>query len=53
MVRKPDTLLNEYYNARGWDRNGIPMKETLARLGLGEIDEDINSLDVVVSVVGG
>lgn len=41
IIRKPDTIINEYYDARGWDRNGIPTRETLARLGLGEMDRDI------------
>ncbi len=29
-----DVLLDEYYTARGWDKNGIPTKETLKRVGL-------------------
>ena len=41
IIRKPDTIIDEYYDARGWDREGIPTKETLARLGLEEIDKDI------------
>jgi aldehyde:ferredoxin oxidoreductase len=40
-IRKPDAVMDEYYAARGWDRNGIPTKETLVRLGLGEMDRDI------------
>ncbi|MCK4984172.1 MAG: aldehyde ferredoxin oxidoreductase C-terminal domain-containing protein, partial [Desulfobacterales bacterium] len=32
-----DVLLDEYYRARGWDDNGIPTRETLERLGLGEV----------------
>jgi aldehyde:ferredoxin oxidoreductase len=32
-----DDLLDEYYRARGWDDNGIPTRETLERLGLGEL----------------
>jgi len=32
-----DVLINEYYRARGWDDNGIPIRETLKRLGLGEL----------------
>jgi aldehyde:ferredoxin oxidoreductase len=34
-----DTLLTAYYQARGWDENGIPTKETLQRVGLGDIAE--------------
>ncbi len=30
-------LLDEYYQARGWDENGIPTKETLERLGLADV----------------
>ena len=41
VIRKPDTIIDEYYDARGWDRNGIPTRETLARLGLEEVDKDI------------
>jgi aldehyde:ferredoxin oxidoreductase len=29
-----EKLLEEYYELRGWDKNGIPRPETLARLGL-------------------
>ena len=43
VIRKPDTIIDEYYDARGWDRNGIPTRETLARLGLEEVDKDIAS----------
>jgi aldehyde:ferredoxin oxidoreductase len=33
--------LNEYYQLRGWDDNGIPSKERLELLGLGEIAGDL------------
>jgi aldehyde:ferredoxin oxidoreductase len=29
-------MLDEYYAARGWDEDGIPTRETLERLGLGD-----------------
>jgi aldehyde:ferredoxin oxidoreductase len=29
-----DRMLDEYYNLRGWSREGIPKEETLQRLGL-------------------
>jgi len=32
-----DRLLDEYYESRGWNRNGIPQTITLQRLGLGDI----------------
>jgi aldehyde:ferredoxin oxidoreductase len=31
-----ERLLDDYYAARGWDGEGVPFPETLARLGLGE-----------------
>jgi hypothetical protein len=39
-----DILLDEYYLARGWDKNGIPMKETLEEVGLGDIAEVIEHI---------
>ncbi len=32
-----DTLLDEYYAARGWDSSGIPTAETLHRAGLADV----------------
>jgi aldehyde:ferredoxin oxidoreductase len=32
-----DKMLDEYYMVRGWDKNGIPRKEKLSNLGLGNI----------------
>jgi aldehyde:ferredoxin oxidoreductase len=29
-----ERMLNEYYEIRGWDEQGVPMEETLERLGL-------------------
>jgi aldehyde:ferredoxin oxidoreductase len=29
-----DRMLDEYYDLRGWSRDGIPKEETLDRLGL-------------------
>jgi len=36
---KLDQLLDWYYQARGWDANGIPTRQTLLRLGLPEAAE--------------
>lgn len=33
-----EALLDRYYDARGWDERGRPTEETLARLGLDDID---------------
>ncbi len=32
-----DRMLDEYYELHGWDKNGVPTKETLERLGVGGI----------------
>jgi len=39
-----DILLDEYYQARGWDKNGIPTKETLEKVGLEDIAEVVESI---------
>ncbi|HSJ52756.1 MAG TPA: aldehyde ferredoxin oxidoreductase family protein [Anaerolineae bacterium] len=36
LVRDLDAMLDRYYRLRGWDENGIPTPETLARLGLND-----------------
>ncbi|UCD70714.1 MAG: aldehyde ferredoxin oxidoreductase family protein [Syntrophobacterales bacterium] len=33
-----DEMLSMYYEIRGWDENGIPQKETLEGLGLGDVE---------------
>ncbi len=35
-----ETLLDEYYKFKGWNRDGIPTKETLNKLGLDFVTED-------------
>jgi len=40
--RKFDLILEEYYGARGWnEKTGLQKKETLERLGLKDIAEDL------------
>lgn len=41
VIRNPDAIIDQYYDVRGWDRNGIPTREALARLGLEELDRDV------------
>jgi aldehyde:ferredoxin oxidoreductase len=31
-----EAMLDEYYDDRGWDREGVPMKATIEKLGLAE-----------------
>lgn len=38
---KYDRMLDEYYRQHGWDSNGVPKKETLEKLGIGEPDPSI------------
>ena len=40
-MEKLDQLLDWYYEKRGWDRNGLPLKETLQSLGLDDVADDI------------
>jgi aldehyde:ferredoxin oxidoreductase len=41
VIRKMDTLLDEYYDALGYTRQGIPSEEKLRQLGLDWVIEDI------------
>lgn len=36
-----DQMLSWYYELRGWDKNGIPTKETLDRFGLKGVSKEI------------
>ncbi|MGE5187439.1 MAG: aldehyde ferredoxin oxidoreductase family protein [Betaproteobacteria bacterium] len=36
-LEKYSVMLDTYYEKRGWDRDGVPKKETLERLGLEEV----------------
>jgi len=38
---KEQKLLDAYYEFKGWNREGIPTKETLDRLGLRDVGEDL------------
>ena len=40
-VRKQDAFMHQYYDLRGWDRNGIPTQKKLQELGLGDLVKDI------------
>ena len=33
-----DQVVEEYYEKRGWDSEGVPTKEKLAELGLDRLD---------------
>ncbi len=36
-----DQMLSSYYELRGWDHNGIPLKETLDDFGLKEVSKEL------------
>ena len=36
-----DSMLNEYYSARGWDSSGIPTRAKLEELGLKDVADDL------------
>jgi aldehyde:ferredoxin oxidoreductase len=38
---KYEQMLSWYYELRGWDQNGIPLKKTLDRFGLKDVSKEI------------
>ena len=36
-LEKYNTMLDSYYQKRGWNKNGVPTKATLERLGLADV----------------
>ena len=45
-VNKWQMMLEEYYQTRGWDaRTGIPSRETLGKLGLRDVAEELIKMD--------
>jgi aldehyde:ferredoxin oxidoreductase len=44
VFKNLDGLLDEYYDALGYTRNGIPSAEKLNQLGLGDVAKDIEKL---------
>ncbi|MEM4043305.1 MAG: aldehyde ferredoxin oxidoreductase family protein [Sulfolobales archaeon] len=41
-------LLKHYYRLRGWNSNGIPLKNTLEKLKIGFVADDLRKIGVVV-----
>ena len=39
-----DQMLANYYRLMGWDEKGVPRRETLEELGLGDVADDLDSL---------
>jgi len=42
-----EELLNAYYKFKGWDNEGIPTKETLQKLDLGYVAEDLEQRGII------
>jgi aldehyde:ferredoxin oxidoreductase len=40
-------LLSDYYAYRGWNEEGIPMKETLDKLQLGFVADDLEERGIL------
>ena len=45
---KYDQLLSYYYEARGWDENGVPKKETLKKLGLDNVISELEKIGLTL-----
>ena len=43
-INKYHTLLDKYYELRGWDSRGIPRKSTLEKLGLGFVISELEGI---------
>jgi aldehyde:ferredoxin oxidoreductase len=44
--KKYNTMLDEYYDLHGWDRQtSFPKRETLVDLGLGDVADDLEKID--------
>jgi len=41
---KGNRMLDEYYDLRGWDPNGIPTEKKLKELGLSNVAEDLKKM---------
>ncbi|MBC7077834.1 MAG: aldehyde dehydrogenase, partial [Synergistales bacterium] len=46
-------LLDEYYRFRGWNKEGVPTKETLDKLGLAYVSEELTRRGVLAETPAG
>jgi len=44
IITHLDALLDEYYDLRGWTRDGLPTPEKLTDLGLSTVIKDVEKL---------
>jgi aldehyde:ferredoxin oxidoreductase len=42
-----EKLLSTYYEYKGWNRDGVPKRETLLELGLGDVAEDLEKRGIL------
>ncbi|MBI4188021.1 MAG: hypothetical protein HY529_02330, partial [Chloroflexi bacterium] len=47
---KFDKELDEYYELRGWDNEGIPTAETLEKLGLDDVRQDLEQKGILAKI---
>ena len=40
-------LLDEYYKFKGWNSEGIPTRESLQQLGLGDVGEELHKMGIL------
>ncbi len=43
-----DEMLTEYFALRGWDEKGVPTCETLVKLGLEDVAEDLKARGIII-----
>jgi len=51
MVCNLDPMLDEYYDARGWSREGLPTRRELHRVGLDDVADALAKMGKVVEKV--
>jgi aldehyde:ferredoxin oxidoreductase len=50
QIFEMDEMLDDYYEARGWDKEtGIPKREKLESLGLKEVADDLEKMEKLPS----
>jgi aldehyde:ferredoxin oxidoreductase len=45
--KKFNEILDEFYSLKGWDSNGIPTRETLEKLGLKDVADDLEERKLI------
>ena len=40
-LEKYNVMLDAYYQKRGWDKRGVPLRDTLEKMGLADVAEQL------------